>query len=634
VSVEVFREHESKRKQAARTREDRTERKEKMTLKTTIEQRIGSIRNAKALAAGLLLAAMMTASLMTAAPAHTADTFTVDRVVDTPDVDVGDGDCDVTLAVTGFQCTLRAAIQEANATPEADLIRFAILDGGTGVKTIEVGKAGFGALPPITHPVTIDGYTQPGASPNTKAVGNDAVLKIELNGTSVGGNGLELSSVSSSVIKGLAINRFLGGITIFGDSVGNRIEGNFIGTDPSGTVDRGNKVGLNIVNGPSENVLGGTTPAARNVISGNDDTGIFLSGSDRNRIEGNYVGTDKGGTKDLGNLNGGVLVRTAVGNTVGGTTSASRNVVSGNGFNGVTLFGDARDTKVLGNRIGTTANGTGALGNAEDGVLVNDAPDNSVGDGTAAGSNVIAFNGQDGVGIVGGGSVQDAISRNSIFSNSGLGIDLNDDGPTPNDPGDADSGPNSLQNKPVLSSAATVSGKTTVKGKLNSAPDLGYVVQFYSNPSGNEGKKFLGQKLVSTDGSGNATFVFSPAAAVAVGQTITATATDRVGNASEFSAPKTVALASGAAPSPETLKVRGPSGVTKNPTAHFEFASSDPRVTFECSLDGRAYHECSSPENINRLSEGRHTFLVRAVDEEGTSDPSPAAWIWSVDRKG
>jgi hypothetical protein len=247
----------------------------------------------------------------------------------------------------------------------------------------------------------------------------------------------------------------------------------------------------------------------------------------------------------------------------------------------------------------------------------------------------VAFNGNDGVDIASGAG--NAISRNSIFSNGGLGIDLaggfeDAAGNTANDPGDLDAGANGLQNKPILSSAKTVSGKTTITGKLNSAREVGFVVQFFSNPSGNEGKKFVGQKIVVTDTNGNASFAFSPATAVPVGQTVTATAKGRGSDTSEFSAPKTVALASGSDLSPETLKVRGPSGVTKSPTAHFKFDSPDPDATFECSLDGGAYYECSSPENTNRLSGGRHTFEVRAVDGEGDADQTPTSWRWEVDR--
>ena len=104
------------------------------------------------------------------------------------------------------------------------------------------------------------------------------------------------------------------------------------------------------------------------------------------------------------------------------------------------------------------------------------------------------------------------------------------------------------------------------------------------------------------------------------------------GDTSEFSAPKTVALSSGSALAPDTTKVSGPSGVTKSPTAHFKFATPDPEATFECSLDGGAYYPCSSPENINGLADGVHTFLVRATDAEGGVDASPASWRWEVNR--
>ena len=152
------------------------------------------------------------------------------------------------------------------------------------------------------------------------------------------------------------------------------------------------------------------------------------------------------------------------------------------------------------------------------------------------------------------------------------------------------------------------------------------------------GKKFIGQKsIVNTDPSGDATFTFSPATKVPAGQTITATARSvnldaANGDTSEFSAPKTVTLASGSALSPETTKLSGPSGVAKSPTAHFRFGSPDPEATFECSLDGGAYYPCSSPTNINQLSEGRHSFEVRAVNGGG-ADQSPTLWAWTVDTK-
>jgi hypothetical protein len=206
--------------------------------------------------------------------------------------------------------------------------------------------------------------------------------------------------------------------------------------------------------------------------------------------------------------------------------------------------------------IGTDKSGTQRLGNLAEGVELFGSSYASVR------NNTVAFNGKDGVSIVEGSDLHtepvvtaNRVLSNSIFANGGLGINLipqqgveplpgsTPDGPTANDLGDADLGPNELQNKPVLSSAKTVSGLTTVKGKLNSHPGETYLLQFFSNPSGtNEGKKLIGQKSVTTDGSGNASFAFKPSTKVAVGSTITATATrTSTLDTSEFSSARTVA---------------------------------------------------------------------------------------------
>src|SRR5215203_3674583 len=148
---------------------------------------------------------LLGACLMAAQPAHAATTFTVNSTADYGDVAALDGVCDATRG--GGECTLRAAIEQANATPGADTIHFDI--PGTGVKTIHVNSRDLGALPTITEQVTIDGYTQTDAHPNTKAVGNDAALKVVLDGSSVSSNdGLRIDSASNSLIKGLVINSF------------------------------------------------------------------------------------------------------------------------------------------------------------------------------------------------------------------------------------------------------------------------------------------------------------------------------------------------------------------------------------------------------------------------------------------
>ena len=148
----------------------------------------------KALAA-LAAPIVVTAGLLAASamPAHATTTFTVNQTTDVADENLADNLCDINSLVAGDQCTLRAAIEEANDTDGADTINFNLV--GSGVKTINVGATGLGDLSTITEQVTIDGYSQPGASPNTLAKGTNANILIELNGenlSGVGSYGLEV----------------------------------------------------------------------------------------------------------------------------------------------------------------------------------------------------------------------------------------------------------------------------------------------------------------------------------------------------------------------------------------------------------------------------------------------------------
>src|SRR6266404_604308 len=166
--------------------------------------------------------------------------------------------------------SLRQAILNANASPGVDTIKFNLPPGGN--QTISPGSA----LPPITDPVIIDGYSQIATSPNTQADGDNAALSVEIDGTNlklVGFDPCLTITAGGSTVKGLVINRCRFGIRL-DTGGGNTIQGNFIGTDPTGTISRGNNAGVDIVNSPS-NTIGGTTPTARNLISGNG-TGIQI----------------------------------------------------------------------------------------------------------------------------------------------------------------------------------------------------------------------------------------------------------------------------------------------------------------------------------------------------------------------
>src|SRR5918998_6971478 len=169
----------------------------------------------------IILVAVMALSLVTIASPAWAATFIVNRTADTPDANLANAACDVNASQQGNQCTLRAAIQEANDTNGADEIRFNIVSAAA-VKTIFPTSA----LPTITEAVTINGYTQTGASQNTLAEGNDAVLKVQLNGTNAGpAHGLVIEAPDTT-IRGLVINRFVGnGVFITGS--GAKVLGNF-----------------------------------------------------------------------------------------------------------------------------------------------------------------------------------------------------------------------------------------------------------------------------------------------------------------------------------------------------------------------------------------------------------------------
>jgi len=207
----------------------------------------------------------------------------------------------------------------------------------------------------ISYPVVIDGYSQEGALEATAS--RPAILKIELNGELQICNGFNIEG-GNSTIKGLVINQTQSGLVLENNG-GNVISGNYIGTDISGTVIMGNThFGIENIedsgdeesDGSSNNLIGGTTPAARNVISGNGSFGVLImdASSTGNVVAGNYIGTDSTGAMAMPNGHGGVLIHSgASGNTIGGTTPGARNVISGNRMSGIDLM----DASTAGNVI-------------------------------------------------------------------------------------------------------------------------------------------------------------------------------------------------------------------------------------------------------------------------------------------
>lgn len=400
-------------------------------------------------------------------------------------------------------------------------------------------------LPVPTEPVTIDGYTQSGAAANTLPNGNNAVLRIRLDGNNAGFDGLQLSAIGGNIVRGLSITRFSSDGIETGASGNNVIEGNFIGLEPDGVTSAPNSGNGVHLNGSPRNLIGGLVPAARNVISANNNYGVMLTGltTTNNRVEGNFIGTDATGTLDRGNSSRGVsLENSAAFNTIGGTNAAARNILSGQNFGaGVFFSGTTHGNSVQGNFIGTDVTGTNGIPNNAEGVgasVFNNLTPNLVGGTNAGAGNRIAFNAGAGVHVQSGTNT--TIRGNTVFSNNALGIDLNFDFTiTQNDGGDPDGGANESQNFPLITNATIGPVNTVVQGTLNSKPGATYQLDFFASlfrdASGNgEGQQYLGSASLTTGADSNGVFsVTLPA--IAIGRQITATATDPFGNTSEFS---------------------------------------------------------------------------------------------------
>jgi hypothetical protein len=480
--------------------------------------------------------------------------ITVNSAADTPN-NPNDGVVTLREALGFSNGTLSPGSSENNLISGTlgigDTIQFAI--PGSGVRTITLTSP----LPSITDPVSILGYSQTGASANTNAIddpdpavrGFNGAILIQVLGNATIPNGLIVSSTSN--ISGLAINGFASdAITINNNAAGTSITGNFIGLAPNGTQANANGGSGVVINNVSNVRIGGATPASRNIISANQARGISVLGSvpGLNQIQGNFIGTDASGTKGLGNANAGIGVNSSNSTIIGGTASGTRNIVADTkSGSGITLQ-TASQITIQNNFIGTDVSGTLNLGNFLDGVdLVDSDSSNNVG-GTATGAgNVIAFNQGNGIHIRAGvvTSLNNALLGNSIFSNTGLGIELDPTGVTANDPLDADTGPNNLQNFPVLTNVTSTAGNTVITGTLNSTAAASFRIEFFSSDtldaSGfGEGRTLLGSSTATTNAAGDATVVFTTPGLIGAGTFITATATRQQGTTpletSEFSA--------------------------------------------------------------------------------------------------
>ncbi len=391
--------------------------------------------------------------------------------------DPGDGDC------LDGSCTLRDAILAANDTAGADTISF---DLPAGELTITPTTP----LPPITDSVTIDGTTQPG-------FGGTPI--VELSGTAISSdccdvfeNGLTLMpEADSNAVRGLVINGFTSpdsgaGIDIRASSTdssdNNIIEGNFIGTNAAGTAAQGNLVGV-VVSGAG-NTIGG------NVLSGNEGRGLLIQGPSAtgNSVAGNLIGTDATGTADLGNAGDALRVEGASLTTIGGTSAAERNVVSGNGGHGILLH-DSTNNTVQGNYAGTNAAGTAAIANGIDGIAVDGGSDNIIGGPGAGEGNLTSGNTNQGISIFG---VDFPSTTGNIVQGNKAGTNFDGTAAIPN-------GGEGIRMHNALNT--TVGG--TVAGAANLVSGNGsHGVTVIASPGTATGNRILGNSIYANGGIG------------------------------------------------------------------------------------------------------------------------------------
>ena len=549
----------------------------------------------------------------TAGPAQAA-AWVVNSALDAADSSPGNGVC----ATSANECTLRAALIEANAHLGADTITFAI--PGTGPKTIQLGE-NLPALADTTGGTTIDGYTQPGGVPNTDPLASNAKIMIQLRGEGIDSfQGLHVVS-SNNTIRGLALFNFKRALHIAVESTtgeapaaNNRIIGNFIGINAAGESPyttrgvEGDAFGIHVRNGATNTLIGSPAPADRNVISGNGHDGIFVIdlGTDGTRIVNNIVGLDPSGKRRVRNWGDAIDLGFGVQNSVvGGLQAGERNVISGNQGEGVEIshntttranfvmgnfigtdpagknsapsvtlntgFGISLEDKASGNTIGPdniiANNGTGGI--YVSGIADNPTPglvqvaqaevadrnritSNSIGldvDGAPARNgflrgvsgdgiwlntntqraviegNEIAYNTGAGVRIVGPTTDFNRVSRNTFRSNGGLAIDIGEAGVNGTAECSGD-GPNQCVRAPVFTRVEA--GRAVGTACPGCRIEL-YLASRFGDASG-EGEVYLLAVLADSTGLWEAVLPAS-----AANRVLTATATDRSGNTSEFS---------------------------------------------------------------------------------------------------
>jgi hypothetical protein len=463
------------------------------------------------------------------------------------------GDVVTTIADSGAS-SLRDCIAVANSSP-GTTISFNIPAPGNRSSGGDTWWAILPAspLPAVTaSPTVIDATTQTTNQGNTNSRGPE----IEIDGTSAGAaaDGLVIGATAGgSTIRGLSIGNFAdNGILLLGGN--NVIAGSHVGLSADGTAVAANNTNNALNQGgmrveSANNTIGGNTPADRNVISGNFFAGIqfFGAAATGNQVYGNYIGVDATGTLDRGNAEDGINLELSGGNIIGGPAPGQRNILSGNGSDGIDLNGGDFNV-VQGNYLGTDVTGTLVIGNGRDGIDTQAVGGNgAIGTlfgGTGANEgNLIHGNAIRGIHVKEPPTINNSILGNRIYGNGQLDIELESDGITANDPLDADAGANDILNYPVIVAAPESGGTITTYCELD-VPAGDYRIEFFTNPSGAHGsgngggEVFAGATTITHGGTGVEHLVYSFAGSA--GDIITATTTEQLAgptynSTSEFS---------------------------------------------------------------------------------------------------
>lgn len=634
----------------------------------------------------------------------------------------------VTTTADGGAGSLRYALQMCMTTTGPHTIRFNIPTTDAGYNA----SAGVWVITPTTvlpmvmqQNVTIDATTQTEFAGDVNPLGPEIVL----DGGGLLDYGLRIFNAADAVVKGLNIRNFTKGIQVYNspgcwvsscyigvnetaseavpndvglefiagsnnaliggltaadrnvisgnqhigvrllDVTGCTVVGNYIGTDRSGTFAIPNYDGMSMEGAVQNCTIGGTTPEARNLISGNTDYGLplFGVGATGNVIIGNYIGTDVTGTAAIGNTYGVLFDDGSFGNRVGGESPAERNVISGNVGYGVFFYNNGtHDNSLINNYIGTDYTGmeaipntagiiidgiayqnvmdgnvisgnlqvgiginiTGSDGNVVvrnrigvnvagdplpngmDGIRISQGASQTIIGGTLEEGNIIAHNGGCGIYITSDNCQQNRISRNSFYQNGGLAIDLFAPGVNLNDLGDADNGANAMMNYPQIERVVWTEGMLNVSGFLDTEFPDDCEVQIYRaavDVSGcGEGRDYLAS-VYPDNGMWHIALENTAASDL-----ITAIAIDEQGNTSEFSA---------------TWGINGPVGII--PHGHNSYLTISPNPTQGvvsvhvsvphtriCLLDinGRQiFSHITSDDvewNLSNLSSGTHIVQV------------------------